>query len=83
MINHAPEWLRRIKGIKALCVSLDVWGELRLKVAGLVQTRTTVRLQYDTYVFCVQVYVQYLGGLVLDNESLLQTKKCMWHGCLF
>lgn len=47
-----------------MCVSLDVWGEFCLKVAGLVQTRTTVRLQYDTYVFSVQVYVQYLGWIM-------------------
>lgn len=35
---------------------------------------TTVRLQYDMYVLCVQIYVQYLGGPVLYNDYILQLK---------
>lgn len=81
MINHAQEWLSRIKGIKAWCVSRR-WGELGLKATGLVQKMTTVRLQHHMYVLYVQTYVQYLGGPVLYKHYMLQLKNNFAKGVL-
>lgn len=41
---------------------------------------TTVRLQYDIYVLCAQIYVQYLGGPVLYNDYMLQQKTSFAYG---
>lgn len=35
---------------------------------------TTVRLQHDMYVLCVQIFVQYLGGPELFNDYMFQLK---------